>query len=68
MTFTICKHRKYQGGDVLESSVKVETLNIVLDLVKREVLNGETFEAIKRGEIGHHFADDAEFVYQIVVK
>ena len=68
MTYTISKHRKYKGGDVLESSVRVESLVVVLDLAKREVLNGETFEAIKRGEIGHYFADDTEFVYQIVVK
>lgn len=68
MTYTICKHRKYQGGDVLESSVGSESLVVVLDLVKREALNGETFEEIKRGEIGHYFAEDEEFVYQIVVK
>lgn len=68
MTYTICKHRKYRGGEVLESSVKVESLDAVLDLVNREWFGGDNYKAIERGEVGHYFVDGAEFVYQIVVK
>ncbi|MBO0586095.1 hypothetical protein [Sporosarcina sp. E16_8] len=68
MTYTICKHRKYRGGDVFDSSVKVNSLDAVLDFVERDRFEGEDYKAIERGEVGHYFADGVEFVYQIVVK
>jgi len=70
MTYTICKFRKYRGGDVLESTVKAESLDTVLGLVKQNVLveYAEVVGKIKRGVTGHHFIDDSDYTYQIVVK
>lgn len=70
MTFTICKHRKYQGGDVLESSVEVSSADTVLGLVKQSVISEyvEVVKAIQSGVTGHHFMDDNMYTYQIVVK
>lgn len=70
MTYTICKHRKYQGGDVLESSVKAESLDVVFDGMTRSIMGeyAEVVKAIKTGVTGHHFMDDDIYTYQIVVK
>lgn len=70
MTCTILKFRKYRGGDVLESTVKDESLDTVFGLVKQNVLDehAEVVGKIKRGVTGHHFIGDSEFTYQIVVK
>lgn len=70
MTFTICKHRKYRGGDVLESRASVDSPDAILAMMTRNVISEyvEVVKAIQRGVTGHHFMDDEIYTYQIVVK
>lgn len=66
LTYDIRKHRRYSGGDVLESVTTHRTPDATVELLPHT--DDGVINAINRGDIGHHFIDVAEYTYHIVVK
>lgn len=70
MKFVLLAHLRRDTSYVLAASAEYTTAADVTGKLGTRLLkrNAETFNAISAGVVGHHFVEDADFTYQIVVK